>query len=62
LHILKQLAMREGQSPPALREGVDRFLKTGRLAEASNATRKRLGLPEIESVPSGLIHDLKEKK
>jgi len=62
LHILKQLAMREGQAPPALQEGVDRFLKTGRLTEPSSSARKRLGLPEIESAPSGLIHDLKEKK
>ena len=62
LHILKQLAMREGQAPPALREGVDRFLKTGRLTEPSSSARKRLGLPEIESIPSGLIHDLKEKQ
>ena len=62
LHILKQLAMKEGQVPPSLREGLDRFLKTGRLAEASSSARKRLGLPEIEAVPSGLIQELKEKK
>ena len=54
--------MREGQAPPALREGVDHFLKTGRLTEPSSSARKRLGLPEIESISSGLIHDLKEKQ
>lgn len=61
LHILKQLAMREGKTPSSLRDGVERFLKTGRLAEASSATRKRLGLPEIEVAPSSLIQELKEK-
>ena len=61
LHLLKQLAMQEGQAPSSLREGVDRFLKTGRLVEASSTSRKRLGLPEMESAPSAVIQELKEK-
>jgi hypothetical protein len=58
---LKQLAMQEGQAPSSLREGVDRFLKTGRLVEASSTSRKRLGLPEMEPAPSAVIQELKEK-
>ena len=61
LHLLKQLAMKEGQVPSAIREGAERFLKTGRLAEVSPTSRKRLGLPEVESASPGLIQEIKEK-
>jgi heterodisulfide reductase subunit B/heterodisulfide reductase subunit C len=62
LHILKQAATKEGLIPPSLREGADRFLKGGRLTEASSPARKRLGLPEIQPLPSTLIQGLKEDK
>jgi len=61
LHLLKQLAMKEGKVPAALREGADRFLKSGRLVEPSLASRKRLGLPDIETAPSRVMKELKEK-
>jgi heterodisulfide reductase subunit C len=61
LHLLKQLAAKEGQLPSAIRDGAERFLKTGRLAEVSPASRKRLGLPEIGSASPGLIEEIKEK-
>ena len=61
LHLLRQLAMKEGKAPSSLREGADRFLKTGRLVEPSPATRRKLGLPQIETPPPGVIQELKEK-
>jgi heterodisulfide reductase subunit B/heterodisulfide reductase subunit C len=61
LHLLKQLAMKEGKVPSALREGADRFLKSGRLVDPSPASRKRLGLPEVVTAAPSAMKELKEK-
>ncbi len=61
-HTLRRLAQERGIMPAGRRSGIETFLKNGRLAEPSDAQRKRLGLPSAPGSGAEQIRELLKSK
>lgn len=61
-HGLRRLAQERGIMPAGRKSGVDALLKSGRLAEPSEAQRKKLGLPPAPTAGADQLRELLESK